>query len=94
MKPSYRPPRESITPCALQTQNPTKPYPGLHEGTLGYMPASYTVDYGFMAIVALTFAIFDAVTLNKETSMSVPSRELRNHHSRAVLILGGPHRRV
>merc|ERR1711865_562245 len=57
---------------AMLAQNPTRPYPGLHDGVLGYMPASYTVDYLAMVAVALVFAVFEEEgILNKIKALAI-----------------------
>ena len=53
---------------ARQAQDPTKAYPGLHNGVMGWMPASYTVDYAAMIAVAVTFAIFEEETCHCVTA--------------------------
>jgi len=44
----------------MATMSDTPAMPGLHNGTKGYMPASYTVDYVGMIGVALVYALFEA----------------------------------
>jgi len=45
---------------AMLAMNPTVGHPGLHEGIMAYMPASYTTDYGGMILVCLVYAVFEA----------------------------------
>merc|ERR1711907_244075 len=48
---------------AMTTMSDTPAHAGVQNGTKGYMPASYTVDYFGMVAVALVYAIFEAETL-------------------------------
>jgi len=48
---------------AMTTMSDTPAFAGVQNGTKGYMPASYTVDYFGMVAVALVYAIFEAPTI-------------------------------